>query len=678
MVAKCCFPVAALKLGLRKVREDSNLPDLSLISGNILEIPTRIIKAMGGVPLAIEQARAMVKKGMPMQDFLGHYETQYQRVMEHKPPKSAWDYEKNLSLISIFNMLLTRLGKDSDAENILAFASCFGPRQIAVNLLCQARQPSGSTKSRRPSQSALEDSPMTWLNYIGHDRLAFQLATSHLESLCLLKTKTDSDGAPVSIALHDSISRWRFETLKSDKRERWIIAAACALGKSLPKDNTGQGAQLRLLPLIRHFHNTIQRFIEPRKLEAPDGELCHQYGRLMAHCAPLYLSSGYPLEAEYVFSQAIEYQRIVEEAPWPKDRQSLLLLKGLAMMMSKNGKMEDAAETTQALHDASTNLFGPSDEITFWAAARLPAVRDGKIRYAEDELRAIVASRGEKLSSATPGHTSGPLSELPYAYPESAFSTLTFTAKQGDIKGIRLMLDRGANVNMRDEKEIDPLQWASNNGHSAVVQMLLGHGADVNSRPGLLGTALHAACSKRHSAIVEILLCNGADVNGPVFAGWTSLFAAAWIGHHTIVQLLLVRCADVNRRGGVLGTALHAASYQGHTEIIETLLINGADVNTDCGCWGAPLHIASKRGHTSVIKILLSHGADVDAMTDWGSPLYYAARNGHYSTVQLLLKNGADVNARSKKSRTALQIAKSQGHSAVVDLLKAAGAREDI
>ena len=405
MVAKCCFLVGASKLGRRKVREDSNLPEkMSLISGHIQEIPTRIIRAMGGVPLAIEQARAIIRQGMPMQDLLGHYKTHYQKVMEQKPPKSAWDYEKNLSLICVFDMLLAKLGKDSDAKNILAFASCFGPRQIAVNLLVQTRQPSGSTESSCPSHSGLEDSPLTWLDYIGHNQLPYHLATSHLESLCLLKTKRDSDGTPVSIALHDSISRWRFATLDSDQKERWIIAAACALGQYLLKDSPGQGDQLRLLPLIRHFHKIIQRYIEPRKLKAPDGEHCHHYGRLMAHFAPLYLNSGHPLEGEYIFSQAIDYQRIMEEALWPKDRRSLLLLKGLALMLSKVGKMEDAAEATKALHHASTKLLGPGDEITSWAAARLPAVSDRKIRYVENEQRAIVASQGDKLSSDTPRH----------------------------------------------------------------------------------------------------------------------------------------------------------------------------------------------------------------------------------------------------------------------------------
>ena len=610
MDAKCCFPVAALKLGRGKVREDSNLPHMSLIPGDILEFPTRIVRAMGGVPLAIEQARAMIKQGMPMQAFLGHYETQYQRVMEHKPPKSAWDYEKNLSLISVFNMLLTKLGKDSDAKKILAFASCFGPRQIAVNLLVQARQPNGSTEPSRPSQSSLEDSPLTWLDYIGHNQLMFHLATSHLESLCLLKIKRDSDGAPVSIALHDSISRWRFATLNSDQRERWIIAAACALGKHLPKDSPGQGVQLRLLPLVRHFHNTIQRYIEPRKLKIPDGEHCHQYGRLMAHFAPLYLNSGHPLEGEYIFSQAIDYQRIIEEALWPKDRRSLLLLKGLALMLSKVGKMEDATEATKALHQASTNLLGPGDEITSWAAARLPAVRDRKIRYAENEQRAIVASQGDKLSSATRGHTSSPTSELPPYLFESGIISLTLAASNGDVQGVQLILERGANIlDLPGPESRNALQWASKNGHGAVVQMLLGHGADVNLECGSFGTALHTASSQGHSAVVEILLCNGADVNAIHPAGVTSLYLAAREGYHTITQLLLICGADVNFKGQYLGTALHAACRKGHKEVAELLLINGADVNSKYKYFGTALHAAKSRGYNGVVDLLKAAGA---------------------------------------------------------------------
>lgn len=235
--------------------------------------------------------------------------------MTQNPPRSAWDYEKNMSIISIFNMLLTRLTKGGDAEKLLTFASCFVPRSIAVDLMSHVHQLEDSIVPPRSSRSEIHHtSEITWLHHFGLEPLAFQLATGKLESLCFLKLKRDSERNPVSISLHDSISRWRFETLVKDMKEQWIIIAAYALSKSLPKDVVDQQIQMRFLPLVRHFYNTIRRYIEPRKLEMPDGELCQQYGHLMGQFAHLYLNSGYTVEGESVFLQAIDYQKIFRES----------------------------------------------------------------------------------------------------------------------------------------------------------------------------------------------------------------------------------------------------------------------------------------------------------------------------------------------------------------------------
>lgn len=59
----------------------------------------KVVKELGGIPLAIEQARSVVRDRIPMDDLIDIHGSQYQVLMAQKPPRSAWDYEKNVSLV---------------------------------------------------------------------------------------------------------------------------------------------------------------------------------------------------------------------------------------------------------------------------------------------------------------------------------------------------------------------------------------------------------------------------------------------------------------------------------------------------------------------------------------------------------------------------------------------------
>ncbi|PWO15022.1 hypothetical protein PtrARCrB10_12117, partial [Pyrenophora tritici-repentis] len=49
--------------------------------------------------------------------------------------------------------------------------------------------------------------------------------------------------------------------------------------------------------------------------------------------------------------------------------------------------------------------------------------------------------------------------------------------------------------------------------HEAIVKLLLNKGADVNAQGGEYGNALQAASAGGHEAIVKLLLDKGAGVN---------------------------------------------------------------------------------------------------------------------------------------------------------------------
>jgi ankyrin repeat protein len=54
------------------------------------------------------------------------------------------------------------------------------------------------------------------------------------------------------------------------------------------------------------------------------------------------------------------------------------------------------------------------------------------------------------------------------------------------------------------------LQAASYGGDEAVVKMLLDKGAEVNAQGGYYGNALQAASSRGHEAVVKVLVAWGA------------------------------------------------------------------------------------------------------------------------------------------------------------------------
>ncbi len=127
---------------------------------------------------------------------------------------------------------------------------------------------------------------------------------------------------------------------------------------------------------------------------------------------------------------------------------------------------------------------------------------------------------------------------------------------------------------------------ASSEDHDKMVKMLLDKGADVNAQGGHFGNALQAASYEGHDQVVQMLLDKGADVNAQGGHFGNALQAALYGGHDQVVQILLDNGADVNTQGGEYGNALQAALARGHDQVVQMLLDKGADVNTQGGEYG--------------------------------------------------------------------------------------------
>ena len=115
-------------------------------------------------------------------------------------------------------------------------------------------------------------------------------------------------------------------------------------------------------------------------------------------------------------------------------------------------------------------------------------------------------------------------------------------ADTDQISMMKLLLDKGADVNAQDKAGESVLMAAINAGRAERVRFLLEKGADVNAKAGpkaVFGmTALMSAAHWGQVDVVKMLLVKGADVNAKGYRGETALTIASKNKHQEVVELL--------------------------------------------------------------------------------------------------------------------------------------------
>jgi hypothetical protein len=136
------------------------------------------------------------------------------------------------------------------------------------------------------------------------------------------------------------------------------------------------------------------------------------------------------------------------------------------------------------------------------------------------------------------------------------------------------------------------LHEASSRGHVELARMLIERGADVNIQDKYRSTPSHLALEDGHVELVLMLIERGADVNAQDEDGFTLLHLASKGGHVELARVLIKCGADVNAQDNYKSTPLHLASQGGHVELARVLIEYGAVVNVQDIGKSTPLHLA--------------------------------------------------------------------------------------
>lgn len=259
-------------------------------------------------------------------------------------------------------------------------------------------------------------------------------------------------------------------------------------------------------------------------------------------------------------------------------------------------------------------------------------------------------------------------------------SPLYKAVEDGDLARAKTLIADGADVDFRSTGDGTPLIQAARSGRADLVSLLLAHGADPNLAVRGDGAPLLAAAGHGRLDIAQALVERGASVDMMVPGDGTPLINAIRSGDLPTIRYLVDKGADVNRPAPGDGTPLIEAARSSRIEVVDLLLAKGADAGLALRGDGDPLIVAASGGRLDIVKTLVEHGASVESFVPGDeTPLINAAQSGDLATVRYLVEKGADVNravpANRGKTRSPLGEATRRGHDAVVDYLKAQGAR---
>jgi ankyrin repeat protein len=255
---------------------------------------------------------------------------------------------------------------------------------------------------------------------------------------------------------------------------------------------------------------------------------------------------------------------------------------------------------------------------------------------------------------------------------------------RGDLTTVRRLLDAGPDsakmhVESRDPLGMTALHKATWGGHPEIVRLLLERGADVNAKDGGGQTPVGLAARWGRGDLVDILLSHGADASARDDWGYTLLHYAARYDHVDVMRALLARGFDVNVMAPS-GTPLHSAAFMGRLNASRFLLDHGADLERRGSQQWTPLHVACTPGpkdgiNLDLVRLFLDRGANVSAQTVGGmTPLVLASQNHDSAAVALLLSRGARPESAPPGGSSALRSAVDSHDPVAARMLLAKGA----
>lgn len=214
---------------------------------------------------------------------------------------------------------------------------------------------------------------------------------------------------------------------------------------------------------------------------------------------------------------------------------------------------------------------------------------------------------------------------------------LLFTADVGNVEMTELLLQNGANINVKGKNNATPLILAAPFKYNGSGEILLKYNPSLNEVDSKGFSALHYACDVGRLDLAKIMIEQGAHIECEALDGSSPLLLAIYGGFDPLIALLIEKGAQIEH-----------SNHLGMT----------------------PLMMSAKRRYSEITLFLISKGANINAQDKQGNtPAMLATDQMAIEVVEILLKSGADTALKNNQNETILDIAIREKNQDVINLL---------
>lgn len=218
--------------------------------------------------------------------------------------------------------------------------------------------------------------------------------------------------------------------------------------------------------------------------------------------------------------------------------------------------------------------------------------------------------------------------------------------KGNNLKGLKILLSKGANVNAKDEFGRSPLHYTVEYDSSKISEVLISMGSNVNAKNNFGETPLHFAATYNANKVAEILISKEADVSARDNLNHTPLHCVSETNANEVATLLIIKGVDISAKNNAGRTSLHCAAMCDADTVTNLLISKGANVNEKDNVGLTALHLSAVCNANKVAKLLISKKADINAKDKFGrTPLQCVTCYGTNKVTELL--KAKEINEKS-------------------------------